>query len=120
MRKLLAFVATAVVLSGCVADIGPEDRDFDEPVESSGEALDNAPGDDLNGTACCAKDYRDGNGDTMVCGKRNYGFCCNEEKTECYNCSYYECEPPPEAEPPAKKFPIPIVKPPSGGFEIAP
>lgn len=80
---MMATVAMFSTLSGCAP------RAEDAVVDQS--ELNNSDVDPSQGAACCAKDYRDGNGETVVCGTRDHGFCCNAANTECFACWYYEC-----------------------------
>lgn len=90
MRVIIALSIAAAALSGCVAEVGEEE------VSAQGEELYVFPGLNADGDACCAKDYRDGDGDTVVCGTRDGEWCCNEDRSDCASCNWYECEPPPQ------------------------
>ena len=91
MRNAVLFLGAIVLSSACAVDTA--DGEFTAQVE---EAMEQSPGTtNVDGEACCAKDYRDGGGEVFVCGKRDGGWCCNDEGTKCGSCSWYECEPPP-------------------------
>ncbi|HTU59829.1 MAG TPA: hypothetical protein VMF89_15365 [Polyangiales bacterium] len=88
-RRSVAVFISVALLSACVGQT--EDAGT---IATTEQDLANNGGLNADGDACCAVDYRDG-GKTILCGKRDGGWCCTEDNSDCAVCWYYECEPPP-------------------------
>jgi hypothetical protein len=106
LRQTVVMAVGIALLSACA---GPADDDSPTrgpkaEVMSSEQELRNNGGLNADGDSCCAVDYREG-GKTIMCGKRDGLWCCTEDDSDCANCSWYECEPPP-----AKLIRVPIVR----------
>ena len=89
MRRIVFVIGLALTVTGCVAEVG-------EDVGAQEEQLYRLPPGNVDGDACCAKDYREGDGDVVLCGERDGLWCCTDDGNHCASCNYYECEPAPE------------------------
>lgn len=109
LRQKVVMAVGIALLSACGAPADDESPIRGPKAEvmsvmSSEQELRNNGGLNADGDGCCAIDYRNG-GTTIMCGKRDGIWCCTDDDSDCANCSWYECEPPP-----AKLIRVPIVK----------